>query len=133
RATPPGGRPWTRPSGRAPRTRRHPSAFPEAHGRLAQGVVAGERPARRRPVEASLHALRQGAVLHHLDEQGGGVAEVEPVALPRPLEITGIAEPAAADARDLVGVAVGAGGVGDLAPEADDLALAVVDEDLLVG
>ena len=61
----------------------------------------------------------------------GGVAEVEEVALPGPLLVPRVAEPAPADPGHLIGAAVGAAGVGDLLPEADDLALDLVDEDAL--
>src|SRR5688572_12647863 len=78
------------------------------------------------------HPLGEGAVAHHLEEAGRGVAVVEPVTLEAPLEVAPVAEPRAADAGNLVVGAVGAGGGGDLLPEADDLALLLVDEDLLV-
>src|SRR5688572_4703250 len=108
------------------------SGRPQWGGSLADVVVAGEAPAEA-AVHAGCHALGERAVAHHLQEEGGGVAVVEPVTLEAPLEVASVAEPRAADAAHLVPAAVGARGSRDLAPQADHLALPVVDQDLLVG
>src|SRR5690606_31212231 len=105
---------------------------PDRDGALPTRVVAGDRLAGRGPVEAPLHPVRQHARLHHLDEHRGDVAEVEPVAPPRPLPFPRVTEPGPADPEHLVRRPVRALGVGDLLPEADDLALALVDQDALV-
>src|SRR5690606_39726328 len=125
-----------RPAGRrAPRPTRspnpRPSPLPELHRRTEHRVVAGA-VALHGALHPRLHAVREHPVAHHLQDDRGGVAEVEPVALPGPLEVPRVAEPAATDPRDLVRGAVGPLGVRDLPPEADDEPLALVDEDLLV-
>ena len=85
-----------------------------------------------RPVHARRHAVRQDVRLHHLDEQRAGVAEVEPIALPRPFHVPGVLEPTAADSCDLVRGTVGATCVRDLTPQPDHLALALIDDHGLV-
>src|SRR6266849_2742235 len=60
-------------------------SVPQGDGGLPEVVVSGEAAADR-ALHPLGHAVGQGAVAHHLEEQPGGVAEVEEVALPRPLE-----------------------------------------------
>src|SRR5580658_4122163 len=106
--------------------------FPQSDRRLPQREMAGQALARHGPLDALLHAGKQRAVTDHLEEDGPGVAHVEEVTLPGPLEIAGVAKPAPAQPGDLIVRAVGPGGVGHLLPQAEDLALLVVDEHLLV-
>ena len=79
---------------------------PERRRRAAERVVAGQ-VAAEGAVHAGRHAVGQRAVADHLQEAGGGVAVVEPVALEAPLEVAAVAEPLAADAGHLVARAVG--------------------------
>ena len=58
---------------------------------------------------------------------------VEEVALPAPLEVSGVSEPAATGAVDLVGNAIGIFEWSDLTLDAEKLALLVVDQAANVG
>src|SRR5579872_6507728 len=100
-------------------------SVPEADGSVAQPEVARQELARAGPLDASSHAFAQRVGLDHLDEQRGGVADVEEVSLPRPLPVPRVPEPAAADPRHLVRASVGARAIGDLLPEPDHLALEI--------
>src|SRR5207302_492882 len=104
---------------------------PQSDRCLAEPIVAGLL-AGRRAFHALRHSLGERAVLDHLDEGRGGVSEVEEVTLPRPLEVAAVAEPAAPDTGDDVLASVCALRVGYLLPEADHLALALVDQDVLI-
>src|SRR5262245_11328491 len=79
------------------------------------------------------HLRRELAVLRHQLEDLAGVDVVEEVALPFPLVAARVAEPGAAGAADLVGLAVFARHRRDLAPDADHLALPLVDQRAHVG
>ena len=83
---------------------------------------AGARPTWRAPCAAACPG-RSVPSLDHRHEHGAGVADVEEVALPRPLEVPAVTEPAAAEARDLVVGPVRLLGVGHLLPQAEDLSL----------
>src|SRR6201992_3893015 len=107
---------------------------PDRHRSLSQWVVARQFLTGHTARDAVLHAVAEVAGFDQVSEHLRDVPEVEEVALPldqrRPVLTGGKPEPAAADAVDLVLAAVGL--VDDLFPEADDLALLVVDQDLLV-
>src|ERR1035437_10663859 len=89
--------------------------------------------ARYRLLAPLLHPGGEYTGSDHLDERGSGVADIEEVALPSPLKVAGVLEPAATQAGDLVVAPVRPGGVGDLLPETEHPALHVVDEDPLIG
>src|SRR4051794_17051242 len=103
---------------------------PDRDGRFAQGVVARQLLAGQTALDALLHAPGQLPGLHQVQVQRLHVAEVEEVALPFDLGVGVQPEPAAADAVDLLPATVPVDH--DLFPETDDLALLVVDDDLLV-
>src|SRR5262249_48391982 len=116
---------------RAPRIVAIGSISPDRDGCFTQRVVTGELFAGEAALYPLLHALGQLARLHQIHIQDLNVTEVEEVALPLD-EFVGVEpKPAAADPVDLLLPPVAIDD--DLLPEADDLTLLVVDEDLLVG
>src|ERR1700733_14047490 len=104
--------------------------LPDRNGCLSERVVTGQLLAGEAALDPLLHAFRQLAGLHQIQIQRLNVAEVEEVSLPFDLGVGIETEPAAADAVDLGLRVVRVGD--DLLPEADDLALLVVDDDFLV-
>src|ERR1700677_5131745 len=104
--------------------------LPDRNGCLSERVVTGQLLAGEAALDPLLHAFGQLAGLHQIQIQRLNVAEVEEVSLPFDLGVGIETEPAAADAVDLGLRVVRVGD--DLLPEADDLALLVVDDDFLV-
>src|SRR5689334_13645941 len=113
-----------------PRSPSRGQRSPNRNRSLAKRVVTGQLLAGEAALDALLHAVTQVPGLDEFAEHVRDVAEVEEVALPFDELVAVEAKPAAADAVDLVLGAVGL--VDDLFPEADDLALLLVDEHLLV-